>query len=524
MKRAGAWFSRLLRPDMELHRLFLGLSLGFGCLFVFLIPPFQSPDEPNHLLRAYQVSEGGFFPENTDHRLGGTLPVSLAAVRDSFLYLKMNYAARTGRDAIFRNLQTPLEPARRAFLDFPNTAVYAPTAYLPQAGAIALLRPLGATPLQLLYAARLANLLVWILLIGVAIRLLPFLKNAVTALALLPASLVMAASANADVVTNGLCWWLVASFLSSGQAVTPSRRLTGLFKQALTVVIVCANKLITLPLVLVYWCDPTPGPSPEGRGDIAPGVSPEAGGSVAPNPSPARRGDIAPGVSPETGGSVAPLPSGEGPGVGSHHFAILLFLALIAALTWSIFAQNHFIPYDQYNPVFRNAQTLNEGVDPARQQAFMLEHPLFFAKTALVSMVRALPSMSAHFAGKFGWEKNYLCAGWLVLLWLLLAALLSSEKNPLSGWQRLWAGTAVFGYAGLFAVTMYALWNPVGAGEISNFQGRYFVPVAVVAALALGNGALSRYRRAIGWVALLILFLANMAMACAIVKRYYAAL
>ena len=27
---------------------------------VFLTPPFQVPDEPNHMIRAYQISEGSF--------------------------------------------------------------------------------------------------------------------------------------------------------------------------------------------------------------------------------------------------------------------------------------------------------------------------------------------------------------------------------------------------------------------------------------------------------------------------------
>ena len=48
------------RPDAA--AVFAGLALLFGSIFVFLIPPFQSPDEPNHFLRAFQVSEGVFFP------------------------------------------------------------------------------------------------------------------------------------------------------------------------------------------------------------------------------------------------------------------------------------------------------------------------------------------------------------------------------------------------------------------------------------------------------------------------------
>ena len=265
--------------------IFLWLALTFGSIFALLIPPFQSPDEPGHFFRAYQISEGVFLPEKKEQRLGGTLPASLAQVRDSFSFLKMNYNTRLDNGLIFRCLKLPLHPEQRLFTDFPNTAVYAPTAYLPQAAAIALLRPLGATPLQMLYVARLANLLVWALLVFTAIRLMPFLKKTMAALALLPASLVIAASANADVTTNGLCWWLVAGFCAN----LPG--LKNLASLAVGFAVVCANKLIALPLVLAWWFrpfDPTPGPSPDGRG-VAPF------GAVR---------------------ATTPLPSGGGPGVG----------------------------------------------------------------------------------------------------------------------------------------------------------------------------------------------------------------
>ncbi len=440
----------------------LSLALLFGAAFALLTPPFQSPDEPNHFLRAYQVSEGIFFPEKQDRRLGGTLPASLGHVRDSFSFLRMNYEARADKSLIFQSLNLPLKAETRIFLDFPNTAIYAPTAYLPQAAAIAILRPLGATPLQMLYAARLANLFVWVLLVLAAIRLMPFLKRTLTVFALLPASLAVAASANADVVTNGLCWWIVAALLASSSPLPPFKGgdSSRLWRQTLIVAVVCANKLIALPLILLSF--------------------------------------------------------------GKRRFALFLAAGLAAALVWGIFAQKNFIPYDDYNPAFRDAQTLNEGVDPARQQAFIIENPLFFIEITLKSIVKSLPSTSAHFVGKFGWEKNYLPPVWLALLWLMLASVLASEENPLSKRRRTLAAIVAALYVGMFAVTMYALWCPVGAGEVTNFQGRYFVPIAPVAALALAGGWLKKFEKQIWWAAIFILIMSNLAMMASIFYRYYA--
>ncbi|HRI59383.1 MAG TPA: DUF2142 domain-containing protein [Saprospiraceae bacterium] len=472
---------------------FPSMALLFGSMFVFLVPPFQSPDEPAHFLRAYQVSEGIFFPETKDQRLGGELPVSLVQVCDSFSFLKMNYEARLDKSLIFRGLNIPLAPERRQFTDFPNTAIYAPTAYIPQAAAIALLRPLGASPLLLLYACRLANLFVWLLLVWAAIRLIPFLKNTLTALAMLPASLVIAASANADVLTNGLCWWLVAGFCAGN--LTGIKKLTGL-------AVVCTNKLIALPLVLLYWWrfHPTPGPSPTGRGDVESSVENS-------------REEVA-------AYATSPLPVGEGWGVGLR-FTIFLSAALVAALAWGTLAQKWFIPYDAYNPAYREAQTLNEGVDPAQQQAFMLQNPLYFAKIAAWSAIKALPSTAAHVVGKFGWEKNYLSPVWLALLWLALTALVAAEENPFTLRQRWLAASVVALYVVMFAATMYALWCPVGAGEVTNFQGRYFVPVLPVVSLAIAGGWLRRWKREIWMGGLIIQTFSNLAMIWSIWERYY---
>ena len=119
-------------PNPALFFLFTALTAGI--FYAFLIPPFQSPDEPNHFLRAWQVSEGCWLPEKTtDQRLGGVLPASLAQVADSFAFLKNNPAARTTAGRIRATLDLPLSPGNSRFLDFANTASYAPSAYLPQA-------------------------------------------------------------------------------------------------------------------------------------------------------------------------------------------------------------------------------------------------------------------------------------------------------------------------------------------------------------------------------------------------------
>lgn len=428
----------------------------FGLIFALLVPPFQSPDEPNHFMRAWQVSEGQFFPEHAENRLGGMLPASLSEVCDTFNFLKNDPGARLNPQTLWNTLAIPLQAENRQFTDFANTAIYAPTAYIPQAAAIALLRPLGATPLQLLYAARMANLLVWMLLVSATLRLMPFMRDALAAIALLPATLCIAASANADVLTNGLCWFLIAALLAKPSA-------SSFYEKLLPAVLVAANKLIAVPLLLTGYFSR----------------------------------------------------------LDRRTVAILCLSGVLAAIFWGRLAQQWFIPYDAYDPAFRDTQTLNSGVDPARQMAFVVENPVFFIKICTESILQALPSMAAHFVGKFGWEKNYLPTGWILLLWGMLAAVLFSEKNALSARQRWGMGGVLFLYVGAFAVTMYALWHAVGAGHIQNWQARYFLPVVPVAVLCLGGGFLAQWKTKVALLVPAILILGNIAMAYYIWQRFW---
>lgn len=206
-------------------------ALLFGLLFTFVTPPFQSPDEPAHFLRACQISEGRFFPEERDDRMGGMLPSPVVVMCDSFMRLRHGLVVSP----------VQLRPEARVFADFANTAMYAPVAYLPQASGITCARMVGATPSGMLYAARLGNLCVWLLLISAAIRVAGVWSNMVVFGALLPAGLVISASASADVMTNGICWWLAARLLS-GRIGWPG--VAGLLAAAV-------SKLIVFPLALL---------------------------------------------------------------------------------------------------------------------------------------------------------------------------------------------------------------------------------------------------------------------------------
>lgn len=444
--------------NINFNRATLLLALFSGLLWVVLVPPFQSPDEPNHFFRAWHLSEGHFFPEKTaDRRLGGVLPESASECAQAFARLKGSDTARLSGSQWRAEWGRPLRPAQRRFTDFANTAIYAPTAYAPQAIGIVAGRLLGLPPLGLLYAARGCNLLCWWLLLWGAWRGNSPLHRVPITLICLPAGCVLAASANADVLTNALCFWLLARWLHPAQpAFAP---IAG------AVVLICLHKLIVWPLLLLFFSGP-------GR-------------------LPTRRA------------------------------LVLCTLGLAAALGWSAFANRWFIPYDAYHPDFRDSQTLNEGVQPRAQLAGVAAQPLAFLRTAAGSAVKALPSSAAHLVGKFGWEKNYLPAGWIAALWVVLLWAALSTPRFLSNRQRGLLALICLLYVLLFALTMYALWHPVGAPEVGNWQGRYFVPMMPLLLWAVGSRAWKPQAQWPAGIGFAVLAGAQVAMAVAVVGRYW---
>ena len=81
-KRLTVWREKLFD---HLAELFSVLGLGFGLLFVFLIPPLHGNDEIVHFPRAFHVAEGNLRVEHLGYYdYGGQVPVQIKQLNDGF--------------------------------------------------------------------------------------------------------------------------------------------------------------------------------------------------------------------------------------------------------------------------------------------------------------------------------------------------------------------------------------------------------------------------------------------------------
>src|SRR6516225_3176837 len=192
---------------------------------VVLTPPFHVPDENQHFLRAYQLSELQFTAVMQEGEARSVMPASLEAramLPSSLIELVESFSGTrvvfnpgpTSAQPLHRTwlaLKRPLDPERRELVSLPFT-MKAPPSYLPQAIAMAVGRWLGAGPLARLYSGRLANALVAVIVLAWAVQLMPIGRELTMLFGLLPMATYEYASVSADatVITSAFLFTAVA--------------------------------------------------------------------------------------------------------------------------------------------------------------------------------------------------------------------------------------------------------------------------------------------------------------------------
>ena len=186
----------------------------FGLLFLLSTPPMQSPDESEHLYRAYQVSQFNVVADPIDGGYGGVLPTSLIEASRELKASVADQPFKTYPLPLSSKVwHTPLEPSNQSRIRFDNTAIYSPVPYLPQAFGVGLGRMVHANPLAIIYLGRIANLVAWIAIMYWAIRLTPIGKWVFVVIALNPTMLFLTSTMSSDAMTTGLVALLVAAIL-----------------------------------------------------------------------------------------------------------------------------------------------------------------------------------------------------------------------------------------------------------------------------------------------------------------------
>lgn len=187
----------------------------YGIAFLVLIPHFQVPDEYEHYYKAWDVSNGNLIPERIGNKAGVYLPESVKIMTDN-VYQKWKFFILNNQKMDMEYLlNLPLESKNSVFVDISKYAVvtYSPIPYLASSLSIAAGNAFNLSPLILMYLGRLGNLILWLFVTYLAIRITSILKWGFLAIALMPMTLFQTTSISADSITIALSFLTIAIFL-----------------------------------------------------------------------------------------------------------------------------------------------------------------------------------------------------------------------------------------------------------------------------------------------------------------------
>lgn len=189
------------------EKIFLLIVFPLGLLYMALIPIGRVPDERNHFLRAYEISEGHLVSDkDKENGNGGRILSDDTSKIFEAKNEKMTYGDLIENSRIIRS-------NTKSFKSFTNMSLYSFVCYIPQVIGISVGKILHLPTLYIAYLGRLTNFIFWIVLMYFAIKLIPFKKICVLVVSFMPMMLQEATSLSADALTIGMSFFLISYVL-----------------------------------------------------------------------------------------------------------------------------------------------------------------------------------------------------------------------------------------------------------------------------------------------------------------------
>lgn len=410
------------------ERLLLAAVALATFFFVFVTPPFQAPDENQHYMKALLLSEGRVLTERNGSAIGASLPRAAIDLHDVDFPTSLGGARQLyDRATLVRAWNSDAARPGTRFADFPNVANYAPTLYAPGAAGLLVGDALGLPRIGSFYMGRLVNALVALAMLAAALRLMPFGRPAMLAVALLPTTAYQTGSLSSDAVINGIGFLGLALALRIGFAPPARGRMAIAF---LVAPLLALAKGVYLPLMAAGLR------LPKNRRDLRPWT-----------------------------------------------LAAAMVAGAVAFIAWQAYSGGS---QALYHIASRKTGAMMMTAPLGDQLAVILADPIAYARVLASSIAERAPVYGLQIVGRFGWNAILLPLAAYPLAVLMLGGAVAcgaGMRFPLP--QRLWWLAIVTGAALLIETAMYLTATPLAADYIQGTQGRYFLPLLPLALLAL---------------------------------------
>ena len=407
-------------PWRKLDTIYLWMVAPLILAMVYILPPFQAPDEAAHFYRAVQISHGQFrpaiAPPTYRQGAGGSVDTAAYQLVDRYCGMPNWNCARQDRPTLAA-LAAGSPPGPLQTVSFSNTVVYLPIAHVVPAVGIAIARAAGLNPLAWLYAGRVVAALFAIAMSWLALRLLR--DHSASALVFAVAALPMVSSisptlsADSGVVSCSLLLFALCATLLEGSPFGWPLCLA----LVITVFYASAAKLAYLPLALLPL-----GCAISGRRSRTVVIT----------------------------------------------TALVALCAIGTTLLWSSAIREYVFPISQ-----------DLKVDPEGQLVYIRGHPVAFALTIGKSMIVQAPFAAITLIGRKLSDLRVLLP-WAVVAMsavTLAAGAITSGSRRVRLPLHLFAFVIVAGCAAATFLFLYVQNSAVGSTRVEAYQGRYLIPL-----------------------------------------------
>jgi uncharacterized membrane protein len=376
---------------------------------------------------------------------------------------------------IWQQFRIPLDESRTTRAGYLVANLYNCVPYLAPASLLLPARVLGSPPILLMYLARFANLIAFVTLTWLGLRLLPDFRLALAAIALMPMTLHQAASVSADSLTFAGIFLLLAYIVRLAyEPMVEHVGLPQLFKLALLIGLTASTKFSPWAVLLVL---------------------------------------------------LVPGRKFTSPRIRWIAVSSLLALGLGIGAFWQV--------VNEPNLIVLKRQRLDVDVNVETNVKLIRQNPGGFLKSIGRTFLERHEELTSEFVGKFGWlsveGKPWVVPAYLILL-LLAAGTRTGDASP--GWiariliavllavgicllfVALWTLEARSGYRSLFE-------RDSAACQVPGIQGRYFIPFAFPLLLLLTWRKPRLPAGAFSALAFAVIAICNVSSLGSILERFY---
>ncbi|MEX5683700.1 DUF2142 domain-containing protein [Pseudomonas silesiensis] len=228
----------------------IALLIFFVCYVISLLtPPFQSPDEINHIKRAYLLGSGKIVLDTPPgNPSGGMIDTGLLSFIKSYEHIPFHSEEKVSRTNLYES--NGIEWSKKeSFSEAAGTGYYFPLVYLPQAVALKIGYALSLSVADSYKLTRLFSLATLCLLLFIAFSI--YSPSLLTAcLLLLPMTLFQMASASLDGISTALAVFAISVFMKISAEKENSKTI--LFTSLiLSIVLLTSSRTHLLPLLLL---------------------------------------------------------------------------------------------------------------------------------------------------------------------------------------------------------------------------------------------------------------------------------